>query len=415
MLKLFKYKLKTNSIKSADNKNCYLTESIYYPPATREWSNSIYTFNKNTIKLLSTTDKYVLKLIKGYFNLYIVKLEKKVKLYRLRRWMRRFSIKRILISKAELKHTNDKITITIYLYNRQKIYFFNMLKKLTKVKLFFNKIKFFKEKSFNMLQKIEDNKNIFLNVLKWNNNDFKEYENKYYKIYIRKSLKKIKLYIYYKQILLLNKFKFKNTYILPLKTLIERIYNKKVEFNLISLKYYNLNPDIYLQVLAIKLKNRKNRIYTVLNKSLKKFKLPHLYEFALYTDINEKKIYNLSLNHVFFSNNLHDKLNNALLNYYELNFKLPKNYENIVLNLIKHKIFSGIRIEAAGRLSKRLVAARTIFKYKYVGNLRNLNSSYKGVSSIILRGNLRSNISYKKLGSKTKIGSYGLKSWINSI
>jgi hypothetical protein len=138
--------------------------------------------------------------------------------------------------------------------------------------------------------------------------------------------------------------------------------------------------------------------------------LPHLYEFALYTDINEKKIYNLSLNHVFFSNNLHDKLNNALLNYYELNFKLPKNYENIVLNLIKHKIFSGIRIEAAGRLSKRLVAARTIFKYKYVGNLRNLNSSYKGVSSIILRGNLRSNISYKKLGSKTKIGSYGLKS-----
>jgi hypothetical protein len=80
--------------------------------------------------------------------------------------MRRFSIKRILISKAELKHTNDKITITIYLYNRQKIYFFNMLKKLTKVKLFFNKIKFFKEKSFNMLQKIEDNKNIFLNVLK---------------------------------------------------------------------------------------------------------------------------------------------------------------------------------------------------------------------------------------------------------
>ena len=44
--------------------------------------------------------------------------------------MRRLSSTRILISKAELKHTNEKVVITIYVYNRQEKYYVNKLKKL---------------------------------------------------------------------------------------------------------------------------------------------------------------------------------------------------------------------------------------------------------------------------------------------
>jgi hypothetical protein len=200
---------------------------------------------------------------------------------------------------------------------------------------------------------------------------------------------------------------------MSLNILLENIYGKKIEFNIISLKYYNLNIDIYLQVLAIRLRNRRNRIYKVLNKSFFNTKLPYLHELVLYIDTPKKSIHNssISINKFYkkeefsYSN---DILNDILYDYYSL--YLYKKNENIVLNSIKHRIMGGIRIEARGRLSKRLIAARTIFKYKYAGSLKNLNSSYLGISSTMLIGNLRSNLDHSKFKSKTKIGSFGLKS-----
>ncbi len=50
-----------------------------------------------------------------------------------------------------------------------------------------------------------------------------------------------------------------------------------------------------------------------------------------------------------------------------------------------------------------------MYKVSYVGNLLNLDSSYKGLSTILLKGNLDSNLQYTKLNSKTRIGSFGLK------
>jgi hypothetical protein len=227
----------------------------------------------------------------------------------------------------------------------------------------------------------------------------------------------MKLYVYYKQLLSFNKLKLNNSYIFPLKIFLEEIYNKKVEFNLISLKYYYLNPYIYLQVLTTKLRNRNNRIYKVLNKSLREIKLPSSNELILFSNkerINNLPINKLRFNPLYFSTNkineINDSLDNYLFHYYKLNLNIPNNYENIILNSIKYKIFSGIRVEATGRLSKRLIAARTIFKHRYVGNLKDLNFSYKGTTSSVFRGNIRSNIYYAKQGSKTKIGSYGLKS-----
>lgn len=216
----------------------------------------------------------------------------------------------------------------------------------------------------------------------------------------------------------LNKFKFKNTYLLPLKILIQKIYNKKVEFNLVILKNFHLNSDIFTQILAIKLRNRNNRILRVLKTSLRKIILPNKKKLIYLDEYNYKNniVQYLNSKDLFFNNvNLNvtaineptDNLDKTLKTFYSKNKSL--NLEDTVLNSIKHKAVSGIRLEASGRLTRRITAAKSIYKFKYVGNLRNIDSSFLNRSSVILRGNLRSNLQFSKIKSKTKIGSFGLK------
>jgi len=80
-----------------------------------------------------------------------------------------------------------------------------------------------------------------------------------------------------------------------------------------------------------------------------------------------------------------------------------------VLSNLKYRYVSGFRVQVKGRLSRRYTASRSVSKLKYRGNLLNFDSSYGGISSVILKGNLRSNLQYTKLKSKTRIGSFGLK------
>ena len=76
---------------------------------------------------------------------------------------------------------------------------------------------------------------------------------------------------------------------------------------------------------------------------------------------------------------------------------------------MRYKHTTGFRIEMKGRLTRRNTASRSIYKLSYKGNLMDLNSSRKGLSSVILKGNMKPNIQYTKLSSKTRIGSFGLK------
>ena len=122
MLNICKLKNKQNLSKHSRKGN-EIAQTRHYPPANKEWFNSIYAYNKNTIKLLPVADKVTLRLLKSYFNLYSPKLEKSVKSPRVRRRLRRLSTNRILISRPELKHTSSKVVITVYVYNRQKIYY----------------------------------------------------------------------------------------------------------------------------------------------------------------------------------------------------------------------------------------------------------------------------------------------------
>jgi hypothetical protein len=74
----------------------------------------------------------------------------------------------------------------------------------------------------------------------------------------------------------------------------------------------------------------------------------------------------------------------------------------------------GVRLEAKGRLSKRFTASRSVFKLNWKGGLKNVDSSFKGLSTVMLRGNSKSNIEYTMLRSKYRIGAFGIKGWVSS-
>jgi hypothetical protein len=74
----------------------------------------------------------------------------------------------------------------------------------------------------------------------------------------------------------------------------------------------------------------------------------------------------------------------------------------------------GIRIEAKGRATRRLTAARSVFKMKWKGGLKNVDSSFKGLSAILLRGHMKSNLQYTYIGTKNRNGAIGVKGWVSS-
>ena len=138
MLNIIKSKLNIISKKNkTNNENLTFYYKIFIP-AIRNWKSSIYIYNKNALKLIPLANKYVIKLIKSYFDSYNLKLEKKLRKERLRRRYRKLSIDKIFMSSGEFKHTFDKVAITLYIYNRQK---YNYLYKLNKryIRLFTNK------------------------------------------------------------------------------------------------------------------------------------------------------------------------------------------------------------------------------------------------------------------------------------
>ena len=128
-----------------------LTVTIYNKdlvPAVRNWKSSIYSYNKNAISLIPIKSRFVMKLIKGYFNSYHLELESLLRKERLRRRFRKISTNRIFISDGEFKHTNDKVNITLYVYNKQKLNYLLKLKKrytrLFKKARFIRKLKLIK-------------------------------------------------------------------------------------------------------------------------------------------------------------------------------------------------------------------------------------------------------------------------------
>jgi hypothetical protein len=110
-----------------------------------------------------------------------------------------------------------------------------------------------------------------------------------------------------------------------------------------------------------------------------------------------------------------DPLNNLLNKIFsKYIIKKNKSLRKTVLNIIKNKTITGVRLEAKGRLSKRHTASRSVYRLRYKGSLKNRDSSYRRLSTIILRGNIKPNLQYTKLNSTARIGSFGIKGWISN-
>nr|YP_009573159.1 ribosomal protein S5 [Aspergillus pseudoglaucus]QBF44549.1 ribosomal protein S5 [Aspergillus pseudoglaucus] len=409
MLNIIRSKLKnTYKKKSLNNGNVTIYNKDFVP-AVRDWKNSIYVYNKNALSLIPVASRLVIKLIKGYLNSYNLNIESKLRKERLRRRIRKLSTNKIFVSDGEFKHTNDKVNITLYVYNRQKLNYLLKLKKrytsLFKKEKFLNKLKLIRKVGLNILKKQQENIKVLTNVLPNYNSKVYSIQNLYYKDFIIKSLKRLKYYMLYKQLLYINKTKFEYSYLQGLINLIRKIYKKNVEFNIINLKYFYFNSDIFTQPLVLKLR-KERKLLRYLKSLVKKSKINKI-------KLDERSRYFFDLENLFTVNNDFDTRNNFLNDFIKQN--KTEYLKKVVLNNIKYKRVSGVRIEGAGRLTKRYTASRSQHKVRYKGNLVNVYSSIKGYPSSILRGNFKPNLQYTKLNSKSRIGSFGVKGWVSGI
>src|ERR1700709_2942495 len=118
-------------------------------------------YNNNTLSLIPNISKLAIKFIRNYFYLYNRKIESIIRRKKIYNRQRKLSINRIFISKGEFKHTNNKVIITLYIYNKQKNNYLLKLKKRYINKFLINMLSFKKNNLIKSLSK----KNILSNKL----------------------------------------------------------------------------------------------------------------------------------------------------------------------------------------------------------------------------------------------------------
>nr|UNI91534.1 ribosomal protein S3 [Cordyceps cicadae] len=415
------------------NKVGDIGKTKYLPSFSKEWKNVVYSYNKNNLKNIPVNDININKIIQSYFNLYFKdhKYVGSKKFILLRR--RRNFLRRIYVSNAEIKHTNNKAIITLFIVNREKKILKKKYLKINKrvsknlIKRYFLLYKNNIAKIYEILNKqkneyafISDkiSKRKFLTYKLEYLNKFIKLKNLYLKkvwsIIINKYWKTyLKLLRKYDLMYSLNQYKFNKQILLPiLSNILNKIIGKKVEYNIINLKSIAYNTDLFTNALSLKLKKKRmnymksmfsilNRAYLPKINSLKERTLANNVDLFLdkYKDL--KIISNLDAS----SNNNLDKLLG--------NYSNTKEVHNIIYNSIGYKNMGGIRLEVKGRLTKRYRADRSIYSLKWKGGLKNVDSSFRRLSSVLFRGNSKSNVSYSLSNSKRRIGAFAVKGWIS--
>jgi len=590
---IFKKKQKRSLIKSLDYIQNDVGQTRHYPPAAQEWYNSIYTYNQNYIKSLPALDKSLSVLLKSYSNMIPGRFStRKVKLFlkakklkgkQKRLLIRKLKVKRIIkhkrltprqvfVGKGSLKHTSNKVTITLYTYSLLKRFLLRKIKRLIHFLYFPQKTLVLyitkdlldpqgkrKRISYNRPLSLQEfiyspeyhkilTKHVKIKVPRKNKptrkskrkakakasrptrysdaNKIPSYWITFYEAYlsftisnIKKVTRRLSIIIEYyafltklvqdkvlydKQKLIIfmpivtkfkssqyskrfffsvhkakklylarllrfswalyiNNLKFKHpTLVSKLKSLVRNLYGKRVEFNVVELKKMHLSSDIFTQVVALKLKNRNNKLYRVLRSSLSKVNIPNVSRISekfSYFDkdnylpnkirntnvsamFNQEALNNVNVidnvNNVNINNSMDipnntvynktkDSLNNLLSGFFppaEIMVDvvkdrtsetiLPISINDYVLKNLKHLKLAGVRVEAKGRLTRRFKAQRSVFKMKYKGGLKNVDSSFKGLSAVMLRGIVKSNVQYSIISSKNRVGAYGIKGWVGN-
>lgn len=404
---------------------------------------------------------------------------------------KRLTTKKIFVGRGDLKHTSSKVIITFYVYDTNISYItstYNLIRKalffpikkdigkkvfIGKDRLFYTFRRKLKLSEFINLQKSSkeasdykgeesldldyyfknlDLRNEYLSCLDKNNlsltrmmemklitEDEKnqafmgiceeflsfgpkmnKYENKAEKYYLINFLR-------FRFLLGFNQIKYSKTFIFKLIKLVENIYTKKVEFNIVKLRNIHLNTDIYTQAVALKLKNRNNSLYKVLKISLSKFKVPYMRKVdrILYKKRKlspfKTTVLKSKINFLLSKQKTKDPLNKLLLDFYRKPSQIRligkrKDSDNnstsltyYLLKTLKHINLIGFRVEAKGRITRRFTASRSVFKVVFKGGLINIDSTYKGKPATMLRGHLNSNVDYTFTKSKRRTGSYGVK------
>jgi hypothetical protein len=415
---------------------------IYYPSSSKEWFSSVYSYNKSYSKSLIVFDLLSNKLFSSYFNMFRDKT--KILFKRRRDNKSRYSANKIYVSRAELKHSNTKLLILLSTYNKQKstllrwsrkILFLSRIYKIlsegkdsyvVKYKRIFTtylksmthksriKIVKYRKNGQNTIKRyipayinrlnhkgnlvfkrklrlfrkwhklfLTKNKNILTNFLLTIKNKILYKVPRQYNWLLRKNFRVVKMLFKNTRLISFNKAKFNNFFLslrnLGLIHLIGKIYGKKTKIKLVDLKSIHLNSDVFSSAVALKLRDRKNKAVRVLRKAiLQMVKIPDLHTLITFDD------------------------------------KMETMNKNNILNTIKQQVVSGVRFEASGRLTRRLTAMRAVFKYRYVGSLKNLRSSFNNRASTLLRGFSKANSQYTLINSKTRNGTFGLKGWVSS-
>ena len=228
--------------------------------------------------------------------------------------------------------------------------------------------------------------------------------------WVGEKVKKVFLFKYYYTMMYFYDVKSNNKHLLPLKDITKKRYGKKIAFNIVNLKYLYLDSNILAEAITTKLKDRKKRVLRVLKRTLGLIKKPY-YKIHFYN----KKItqeQHLNLNFLLSDKKLNVQIdlveNDIIMNKYLLT--KPFNYKSrLLLYRLKHKIVSGVRVEGSGRLTRRLTASRSLSKYKYMGSLQNIDSSRESLSTVMLRGYMKSNLQYMNINNHNRNGAFGVK------
>nr|SNU77825.1 TPA: ribosomal protein S3 [Fusarium oxysporum] len=433
----------------------------YLPSFSKEWKNTIYSYNKNTLKNIPVNDLNINKIIKGYFNLYF-KDHKYTgsKFILLKR--RRNLLRRIHVSNAEIKHTNNKAIITLYTLNREKNVlkkkYLKINKKISKkliAKRYFLLYKENIKKIYKILggAKLHKDQYIFISDIIRKTKFIKyklEYLNKFIKLkdlylkkvwgvilnqYARKYLKYLRKYdLLYS----LNQYKFNRLVFLPiLSNILNKIIGKKIEYNIINLKSVAYHTDLFTNALALKLRKRRinyiNSMFSILNRAylpnINTIKERSIIKGDKKMDLFQGKFKDLKIISNMNASNIPalqeleaPSLSKLLDGAYSSDVNIGgtvtsftqanENIHNTIYNSIGYKNMGGIRLEVKGRLTKRYRADRSVYSLKWKGGLKNVDSSFRGLSSVLFRGNSKSNVTYSIAKSKRRIGAFAVKGWI---
>nr|YP_008758054.1 ribosomal protein S3 [Beauveria pseudobassiana]AGW46921.1 ribosomal protein S3 [Beauveria pseudobassiana] len=436
-----------------NNKIADIRKTKYLPSFSEEWKDTIYSYNKNTIKNIPSHHLNIYNIIQSYFNLYFSNKKNNNnkrfiypgKYITMKR--RRNLLRKIYVSNPDIQYTNNKAIITLFTLNRERNY---LLKKYVKMNkkiqsyLMQRYLFLYKNNIMNLYNVFEGTNFSLLSKLKLcNKNKFIQYKLKYLSkflllknLYLKKVwsriiktfLKRHLIFLRkYELLYSLNQLKFnKLTLLNKLSLLLNKILGKKIEYNIINLKSIIFNSDLFTQALTLKFKKRKSfnykkNILSILGRvNFPDTDLIHSeggnYILNKYKD--GKILSYLSPKTSVWAKpksiNNHQNLDKFIVctqthcNSHTTHNNTDKNIHKEIFNSIQYKNIEGIKIETNGRLTKRYRADRSVHYRKWKGGLQKTS-----LHSTLFRGNVNPNISYSIANNTRRVGSFAIKGWIS--